>query len=131
MSDYIADPGLLGVGFGIRKVVSDVEGFFGFGFSKNTNAVFFVQNMVGQPLQGNTISVSWPGGSDSIVNYDPTVLYERNYPTDTPLTVSTPATDRYEAVSYQITIPSGGFRRLDVIPAFVQSYFRITKKRYL
>ena len=76
-----------------RNVVADTEGFFGFSAGKAANVIF---NVIAPARSGNlvrnlflTLTIQVGTATPEIITYDASYVYERQMPTDTPVTITT------------------------------------------
>lgn len=74
-----------------RKVTADTEGFFGFSAGKATNTSINVLAPArsGGLVRGLQLLVTYAGQTQpEIIDYDTQFAYDRQYPTDTPITIA-------------------------------------------
>ncbi|MFD2787931.1 hypothetical protein [Hymenobacter rubripertinctus] len=105
---------------------------FGFSFTKETNALFVARSRNGLPVRNVQVVVSYNNGtarSESII-YEHGTVYERNLPAGVQIT-ATASGPEYITQVLTFTIGAGGFYNALFTLDYTESYYRITKKRYL
>lgn len=122
--------GVQGEGFGLRAIVSDVSGVFGEGFGFSANSFLLVTDAYGLQVHNIDFTISWNGGQENVVGYDPAFLYLKNRVTGTLLTVVFVGNALYLPFTTSLAIPAGEFRRIDLLLAYKASPRRIDLQYY-
>ena len=122
--------GVQGEGFGLRSIVSDTSGTFGEGFGFSANSFLFVTDANGQRVSGVDFALTWAGGQENIVAYDPAFLYLKTRVVDAEITATFAGSANYQPLTVRFLIPAGGFLRLDLELPFREQYFHLVQKRY-
>jgi hypothetical protein len=134
---YDADDvaGLSGFNLVTKKVVSDVEGLYQFGFQKNVNLILDVHDALGRPIDLLQLVLTYtpPGGSlqTELIILDKTILIERLLPTDVPITATVTGNTRFADATTTITVPSGTQRVLSLLVPFRNAYALYYRRRFL
>ncbi len=122
-------PGFQGFGAVASPIVSDTQGFFGFGAVKAINLVVLVVRPTnGGAVRGLTLTLRY-NGTDYVSLYDPQFPFERLVPTGVDVII-TASGGQYVTQAQTFQVAANQQVNVTVALAFASSYARIIKKRY-
>ena len=127
--------GLSGFNLVTKKIVSDVEGLYQFGFQKNVNLIFDVHDALNRPLDQLQLVLRYtpPGGTEQVesIILDKNVLIERLLPFDIPIQATVTGNATFLSATTTITVPAGTQRVLRLLVPFRNAYALYYRRRFL